>query len=72
MDAVVKMYELKLKELNPSIQHITYDISDLYKYIDSLHDLCGLVLDPSTHKYDPYDRTWIKNKIFQSLKRQAS
>ena len=72
MDAVVKMYELKLKELNPSIKHITYDIADLYKYIDSLNDLCGLVLDPSTNKYDPHDRAWIKNRIFQHLKRQAS
>lgn len=43
MDALVKMYEHKLKELNPTIQHITYDISDLYNYLDSLHDICGLV-----------------------------
>ncbi len=43
LDAIVKMYEHKLKELNPSIAHITYDISDLYNYIDSLHDMCALV-----------------------------
>jgi hypothetical protein len=43
MDALVKMYEHKLKELNPTVQHITYDISDLYNYLDSLHDVCGLV-----------------------------
>lgn len=43
MDALVKMYEHKLKELNPTIAHITYDISDLYNYLDSLTDVCALV-----------------------------
>jgi hypothetical protein len=43
MDAVVKMYEHKLKELNPSVANITYDISDLYNFLDSLHDICALV-----------------------------
>ena len=43
MDALVKMYEHKLKELNPSVPHITYDIADLYNYLDSLFDVCGLV-----------------------------
>lgn len=43
LDALVKMYEHKLKELNPNVNNITYDISDLYKFMDSLHDICGLV-----------------------------
>ena len=43
LDAVVKMYEHKLKELNPTIQNITYDISDLYNFLDSLRDICALV-----------------------------
>ena len=66
------MYEHKLKELNPSIQQITYDVTDLYKYIDNLHDICGLVFDPATNKYDPQDRNWIKNKIFQHLRSKAA
>lgn len=57
------MYEHKLKELNPQVQHITYDISDLYNYIDNLHDICGLVLDTNSNKYDPKDRKWIKTKV---------
>ena len=66
------MYEHKLKELNPSVQHITYDISDLYKYLDSLTDVCGLVFDPASNKYEPKDRSWLKQKIFAHLKDQAS
>ena len=43
LDAVVKMYEHKLKELNPNVQNITYDINDLYTFIDGLYDICALV-----------------------------
>lgn len=43
MDALVKMYEHKLKELNPTVPQITYDVSDLYNFLDSLNDVCGLV-----------------------------
>jgi hypothetical protein len=43
MDALVKMYEHKLKDLNPSIPNITYDINDLYNFLDSLYDICALV-----------------------------
>ncbi|TYZ69384.1 hypothetical protein PybrP1_004733 [[Pythium] brassicae (nom. inval.)] len=42
MDGVVKMYEAKLKQLNPNMKNITYDIQDLYNYIDSLVDLSAL------------------------------
>ncbi|RHY44698.1 hypothetical protein DYB30_011028 [Aphanomyces astaci] len=44
MDGVVKMYEAKLKQLNPNRRNITYDIQDLYNYIDSLADLSTLVM----------------------------
>lgn len=37
------LYERKLKELNPAIRNITYDISDLYNFIDGLADLSALV-----------------------------
>ncbi|KAL0587233.1 hypothetical protein ABG067_003084 [Albugo candida] len=43
MDGVVKMYEAKLRQLNPDIHNITYDIQDLYNYIESLADLSALV-----------------------------
>jgi hypothetical protein len=72
LDAVVKMYEHKLKELNPSIQNITYDVKDLYRYLDSLKDVAALVLDPRSNKYEPFDRDWIKNKVFEQLKGQAN
>ncbi|RLN90025.1 hypothetical protein BBJ28_00010219, partial [Nothophytophthora sp. Chile5] len=82
MDGVVKMYEAKLKQLNPSMKNITYDIQDLYTYIDSLTDLSALVvlidahltccrLDLETKTYLPCGKEWIKKKVFQVLKNQA-
>ena len=46
MDGVCQMFEKRLKELNPSMRSITYDINDLYHYIDLLPDLSALVLAP--------------------------
>lgn len=40
---VTKMYEGRLKERNPQQVHITYDIADLYTFIDELGDLSALV-----------------------------
>ncbi|KAK1943511.1 Enhancer of rudimentary [Phytophthora citrophthora] len=71
MDGVVKMYEAKLKQLNPNMKNITYDIQDLYTYIDSLTDLSALVLDLETKTYLPCGKEWIKKKVFQVLKNQA-
>ncbi|THU72469.1 hypothetical protein C4D60_Mb04t12460 [Musa balbisiana] len=66
------LYERKLKEINPTIQNITYDISDLYNFIDGLADLSALIFDHSIQAYLPYDRLWIKHRMFQHLKRLAS
>lgn len=38
-----KMFEQHLKQSNPTARNITYDIKDLWGYIDSLPDLGVLV-----------------------------
>ena len=43
MDGVCAMFEKRLKSLNPSMRQITYDINDLFTFIDSLPDLSALV-----------------------------
>ncbi len=40
---ILKLYEQKLKTMNPTAARITYDIKDLYDYIDSLVDMSCLV-----------------------------
>lgn len=43
MDGICQMYEHRLKQLNPNRRKITYDISDLFTFIDNLPDLSALV-----------------------------
>ncbi|KAG6433209.1 hypothetical protein SASPL_104817 [Salvia splendens] len=71
MDGICGLYERKLKDLNPAIRNITYDISDLYNFFDGLADLSALVYDHSIQAYLPYDRQWIKQKTLQNLKKLA-
>lgn len=72
MDGLCGLYERKLKEINPTIRNITYDIADLYNFMDGLADLSALVYDPSIHAYLPNDRQWVKQRMFHHLKRLAS
>lgn len=71
MDGICGLYERKLKELNPALRNITYDISNLYNFIDGLADFSALVYEPSLQAYLPYDREWIKHKTLQHLKKLA-
>lgn len=49
---------------------ITYDVEDLYSFIDQLQDMAALVLDKSSGTYRPHNKNWIKQKCFEQLKRQ--
>lgn len=71
MDGICALYERKLKEINPAIGHLSYDIGDLYNFIDGLADMSALVYDHSIQAYLPCDRQWIKQKALQRLKKLA-
>ena len=71
MEGVCKIYEEHLKRQNPNIPSITYDISQLFDFIDQLADLSCLVYHKSSNTYAPYNKNWIKEKIYILLRRQA-
>jgi len=71
MEGVCKIYEEHLKRQNPSIPSITYDISQLFDFIDQLSDMTCLVYRESSMTYVPCNRKWIKDNIFTYLRRQA-
>jgi hypothetical protein len=57
---IIKLYEKRLKELNPSVPNITYDVKDLNNYIDHLTELCALVygnMPSSLYLPSPYTLT---------------
>ena len=70
MEGVCKMYEEHLKRMNPNSPSITYDISQLFDFIDDLADLSCLVYRADTQIYQPYNKDWIK-EIYVLLRRQA-
>ncbi|GAQ82561.1 enhancer of rudimentary protein [Klebsormidium nitens] len=72
MDALCARFEKLLKERSPNVRNITYDVSDLFGYIDSLYDISALVLDEELSAYIPCDRKWIQNKALQHLKQMAA
>lgn len=68
---VCKIYEEHLKRRNPNTPTITYDISQLFDFVDQLTDLSCLVYQKSTNTYAPYNKDWIKEKIYVLLRRAA-
>jgi hypothetical protein len=66
--SIVGLYESYLRAKKPH-GALTYDTKELFQYLDSYHDLSILAFDRNTKAYQPYDRTWIKNSIYQQLQR---
>eukprot|EP00614_Pseudopedinella_elastica_P033252 CAMPEP_0172643966 /NCGR_PEP_ID=MMETSP1068-20121228/238962_1 /TAXON_ID=35684 /ORGANISM="Pseudopedinella elastica, Strain CCMP716" /LENGTH=107 /DNA_ID=CAMNT_0013458143 /DNA_START=9 /DNA_END=332 /DNA_ORIENTATION=- len=71
VDAIISMYEAKLKELNPTLPHIQYDIGDLNAYIDTMTDLTAMVLDQSTCQYQGVSKAKVKAGILANLTKKA-
>ena len=71
MDGICAVYEKELKSLNPHVRNITYDVSDLYTYLEQLSDISCLVFHPPINAYLPRNREWIKKQIFSHLRGQA-
>ncbi|XP_051218042.1 enhancer of rudimentary homolog [Lolium perenne] len=71
LDGICARYERKIMDINPMARNFTYDINDLFNFIDGLADISALVYDHQLHAFLPYDRQWIKQKMFQHLKTLA-
>ena len=65
------MYEDRLRMMTPDAPKITYDVQDLFRYIDNLHDVSALVLDAKTRQYAPVDKYGLKAAIYEHLKNGA-
>ncbi|CAJ0963785.1 unnamed protein product, partial [Mesorhabditis belari] len=70
LEAICKIYEEFLKKHNPGQPSITYDVSNLFDFIDKLTDLSCMVLN-GQKTYTPHNKEWIKEKIFAMLRSQA-
>lgn len=81
------MYEEYLKKKRPTRDTITYDISELFEFIDDLKDLSMLVYDQvsripvlhlstcvfqNTHTYVPRNKQFVKESIFNLMQSRLS
>ncbi|KAG8060355.1 hypothetical protein GUJ93_ZPchr0002g23369 [Zizania palustris] len=53
LDGICGLYERKIRDINPMVPNITYDITDLYNFIDGLADISALVYDNSIQAFLP-------------------
>ena len=70
MEGICKIYECYLKVTNPHKSTITYDVNDLFDYIDSMPDLCVLV-QTDNGRYAPWGKKWVETRLFECLRQQA-
>eukprot|EP01065_Artemidia_motanka_P053600 TRINITY_DN998_c13_g1_i1.p3 TRINITY_DN998_c13_g1~~TRINITY_DN998_c13_g1_i1.p3 ORF type:complete len:103 (+),score=27.17 TRINITY_DN998_c13_g1_i1:94-402(+) len=70
MNGLCQMFERKLKSKSPTSAELTYDVSDLFRFLDALEDLSLLVFNEQRKAYQPYGADWIKNKLYLHLKQQ--
>eukprot|EP00285_Hemiselmis_virescens_P007052 CAMPEP_0173392198 /NCGR_PEP_ID=MMETSP1356-20130122/18819_1 /TAXON_ID=77927 ORGANISM="Hemiselmis virescens, Strain PCC157" /NCGR_SAMPLE_ID=MMETSP1356 /ASSEMBLY_ACC=CAM_ASM_000847 /LENGTH=102 /DNA_ID=CAMNT_0014349941 /DNA_START=9 /DNA_END=317 /DNA_ORIENTATION=+ len=71
LNGICQLYEQRLKALNPGQRNITYDITELYAFIDQLGDLCCMVYN-GQGAYEPHNKQWVKDKVYHHLKKMAA
>ena len=68
VDGVCQLYEQKLKVANPGKSEVTYDVSELFAYLDELKDLGALIYNVNIKAYEPKGREWVKLQVYAGLK----
>lgn len=68
VNAIIKTFEEDLKK---KTSQVTYEMDELYQYLDSLADISCLVFQKQTNTYAPHDKDWIKEKIYGVMRKTA-
>lgn len=71
VDGVCQLYEQRLKLQNSDKTEVTYDVAELFTYLDSLKDIGTLVYNVNIKAYEPKSRDWLKQQLYCGLKGQA-
>lgn len=69
MEGICRIFEEHLRRASAS--SVTYDVSQLFSFIDNLGDINVLVFQASQGTYVPYDKEWIKEKTYVLLRKQV-
>ncbi|CAB3401731.1 unnamed protein product [Caenorhabditis bovis] len=72
-DTICKIFEDFLSRKTPAPpQNLTYDVNQLYEFLDHLTDISVMVFNRETAQYVPGNRTWIKQQLFDMLRSRCS
>ena len=50
---------------------VSYDLVELFKYLDELHDLSCLSFTEESKVYSPHGRAWIKSQLYNYMRSKA-
>ena len=70
MEGIIRMYENYLQKINPGIKNITYDIKNLFNYVDRLPECAAMVKDKGV--FVPRGKTWVKEQLYSKLVNEGS
>eukprot|EP00939_MAST-03C_sp_MAST-3C-sp1_P004290 g4290.t1 len=70
---VINMYEGYLAQQNGGKRgSITYQIQNLFKYIEQLPECAAFVMESKSGMYTPRGKNWLKTQILSHLKGEAT
>ncbi|CAH1732685.1 unnamed protein product [Aphis gossypii] len=67
MNGICGFYEACLMNLNPTVTTFTYEIIQLFDFLDNLTHISCLVYQPDTMMYVQLDKQMIKVELFIQL-----
>jgi len=70
MEGICYIFELYIKQSDSNLTTITYDVKQLFDFIDSLKEIVCLVFEETLSTYSAYNKDWIKEKLYMMLRRQ--
>lgn len=68
IDEIIRLYETNAKETT-TLTKITYQIEDLYRFVDGLHEVCVLEYSETVNAYVPHGRDWVREMVRVALSR---
>ena len=71
-DYLLKVFEDKLRGKLQKNENFTYDLGDLYEYLDELPEIICLIYSEEFRNYTPHDKNWIKSKLYVYLTTQLT
>ncbi|XP_037928017.1 enhancer of rudimentary homolog [Teleopsis dalmanni] len=70
IEGICRMYEQHLVRLFPTTEVFTYDLRDLFKFMDGFRDF-AVLLRVGTDTFSPHNKEWIKDEIVAYMRLNA-